>query len=171
MKIEEQNDALKRNIKVALERYQFTIECLKEKKMVIDLGCGFGYGCYLLRKAGHEVIGVDISEKAIEYARANYPGIYFVFDLEKEKLPNLHKFDVGVCLEVLCHLKDPQKFIDSLPFDELIISAPIDPNPRDGYFYRLHSLSELQFKELLKDWKILKEFRQKKYLTVYCKKI
>lgn len=167
----ERNDALKDNNKIALQRYWFAAECLGSHKMIIDLACGMGYGSYILRSAGNEVIGVDYSEEALDYARHNYPGIYFVFDLEKETLPDLPKFDAGVCLEALCHLKDPQKFIDNLKVKELVISAPIDPDPNDGYFYRLHHLSEQKLKELLRGWEIIKELRQKKYLTIYCKKI
>lgn len=167
----ERNDALKINNGIALERYYFALECLKgESKNIIDLGCGMGYGSYLLRKDGHLVVGLDYSDKAIEYAQKNYPGIYFIFDLEKEVIADKPKFDVGVCLEVLCHLHDPQKFIDNLPLKELIISAPIDPNPNDGYSFRLHNLSEREFKYILRNWQIIKQFRQKQYLTIYVKK-
>ena len=165
---EEQNDALKQNNKIAIERYKFAIKCLgNEKKVVADVACGMGYGSHLLRQAGHDVIGIDKSDEAIDYARVNYPGNYFVWDIEMKCSFNV---DVIVCLETLCHIQDPQKFIDELEVKELIVSAPINPNPNDGYKYRLHNLSEAQFRDILKEWEILSEFRQKKYLTLYCKK-
>ncbi len=167
MKIEEQNDALKRNIKTALQRYKFAIKCLGKGKEIVDLGCGLGYGCYMLREAGNNVVGFDKSEEAIVYANKNYPGTYTVMDVEEQKI---YGFDIGVCLEVLCHLRDPQKFIDNLEVKELVISAAIDPKKDDGYIYRLWNLSEEQFKNMFEDWKILKEFRQKDYLTLYIKK-
>lgn len=169
----EQNDALKDNNKIALQRYNFAIECLgSEPKKVLDCGCGMGYGSFMLMNAGHFVTGIDKSEKAIEYAKINYSsfGNYGVTDIEKISTIEDYDFDAVICLEVLCHLIDPQEFINKLKVEELIISAPIDPDPDDGYFYRLHNLSEREFKSILIDWKIIKEFRQKKYLTIYAKK-
>jgi len=172
---EERNDALRRNNKIAVQRYQFAINCLGPNKTVIDYGCGMGYGCHMLRKKGHDVIGIDNSEQAIEYAHKNYPGAYLVRDIEDEQtIKEVDGDEVAVCLEALCHLKDPKKFIDYITnssAQQLIISAPIDPNPKDGYHYRLHNLSEKQFKNLLKDWEIIKEMRQKQYLAIYAIKI
>lgn len=172
MKIEEQNDALKRKNKVALERYQFAISCIGEPvRTVLDIGCGFGYGSHLMRKAGHVVMGIDNSSEAIEYAEEHYPGAYFVKDIEGDK-SFYSGFDFAVCLETLCHLVDPIAFLNSIPVPELIVSAPIDPDPNDGYFYRLHNLSEEQFKNMLADtgWAPIKEFRQKRYLVIHANK-
>ena len=38
---------------------------------VIDIGCGEGYYSIYLAKKGFDVLGIDISEKAIEYAKQN----------------------------------------------------------------------------------------------------
>ena len=168
---EEQNDALKRNNKVAVDRYRFAVECLSDRPRIIaDFGCGMGYGTYLLLEGGHDVTGMDNSKDAIHYAQQNYSCLYDTVDIENIDLSGAI-YNTVVCLETLCHLKKPQEFIDKLTIKELIISAPIDPDPNDGYIYRLHNLSEKQFKDMLKDWEIINEFRQKKYLTIYAKKI
>jgi len=170
MRHEEQNDALVRKNRIALERYKFAIDCLKNRiRYIIDSGCGMGYGVNLLKREGHHVLGVDHSKQALSYARNNYNSFYCQWNLETINLPK--DFDTVVCLEVLCHLKEPQKFIDRIENKELIISAPIDPSPNDGYIYRLHNLSEVDFRNLLKNWRIIKEFRQKNYLTIYCEKL
>jgi len=47
-----------------------------EGKNVIDIGCSQGIVSILLARQGFEVVGVDIDDKAIEYAnadRANEP--------------------------------------------------------------------------------------------------
>lgn len=174
---EERNDALKRNNKVAIQRYKFAIKCLKgEKRKIVDLGCGMGYGSHMLYLEGHNVLGIDNSEEAIGYARKNYERRkfgceFFKGDLNIDSYINLNNNEVVVCIETLCHLKDPQKFINSLVVKDLIISAPIDPDPNDGYPWRLHNFSEEQFKGLFNDWVIIKEFRQRKYLTLYLRKI
>lgn len=162
---EERNDGLKRKNRIALQRYKFAIECLGEPSSVMDLGCGMGYGTHMITEAGHKVTGWDYSEDAIKYANENYKGIFNVKNLEG----NIFSDQKAVCLETLCHLKDPQKFIDNIYAKELIVSAPIDPNPNDGYTFRLHNFSEEQFKGLFKNWTILKELRQDKYLVIHLK--
>lgn len=166
---EEQNDALSKQNKIALERYYFAIKCLDDKrKRVADIACGMGYGTYLLKKAGHKVVGFDKSIEAIKYAEKTYPANYILLNVENFKAPS---FDVVVCLETLCHLQEPKKFINNLLAKELIISAPIDPDPNDGYHYRFHNLSENEFKKMFDDWQTVEELRQKKYLTLHLKKI
>lgn len=168
MKAEEQNDFLLRRNKIAIQRYDFAVNCLAGKKYIADVACGCGCGSYILRQAGHDVIGIDHSFEAISYAYKNYPGNYLILDIENNYLPHC---DVTVSLETICHLKNPQKFIDKINSRRLIISAPIDPNKNDGYIFRLHNLSEIDFRNLLKNWRILKEFSQRDYLTFYCEKL
>lgn len=168
MPVEERNDALKRGNRIAVERYEFAIKCLGAPRTVVDLGCGMGYGCHLLRRAGHQVCGLDYSVPAIKYAEENYPGDYMLQNLVEDGVE--YEDEAAVCLEVLCHLKNPQEFVGRIKSKYLVISAPIDPNPQDGYVYRLHNLSEQQFKDMFKDWIVLDEFRQKQYLTLFLEK-
>lgn len=60
------------------ERYKFSSQFVKDKD-ILDIACGTGYGSQTLKEAGAKHIdGVDISEEAINYARANYPDINFI---------------------------------------------------------------------------------------------
>lgn len=168
MRHEERNDALLRGNKLALNRYIFAIKCLGSQiKRIVDCGCGMGYGTKMMETSGHYVIGVDYSKEAIDYSSENYGGNFQVLDLENDKLP---ESDVVVCLECLCHLKDPKGFIDKIKAKEIVVSSPINPNPNDGYPWRKHNLKEREFKDLLKGWTIINELKQKGYLTIYAKK-
>jgi len=169
MKIEEQNDALKAENRIALKRYEFAIKCLDRRtnKKIVDIGCGMGYGCQMLRDAGYKnVVGIDDNNTALLYANENYPGTYINRNIEDTEILG---YDIGICLEVLCHLHKPGKFLDSLELEELIISAAIDPDPNDGYFYRIHNLSEKHFMGLLQKggWLISDVLDQKKYMTIH----
>lgn len=166
-KHEERNDALKRKNRIALQRYNFAIECLDTPRRVLDLGCGMGYGVHLLNDAGHFASGYDYSEEAVEAAKADYNGSFEVKNLNEGEFES----EVVVCLETLCHLDDPEDFISRIKSEYLIVSAPIDPNPDDGYHFRKHNLSEEQFKSYFEDWEILKELRQEKYMVLYLQKI
>ena len=167
----ERNDAIKQNNNIAIQRYQFAADCIGGTRNVLEIGCGLGYGSSILKGLFNTVTGIDKSTEAIEYAKANYPmAEYKVVDVENDEF-DYFAFDVAIFFETLCHLKNPQKFIDKIKTKELVISAPRDRNPNDGYKWRLHNLSEQQFRDMLKDWDILRELNQKdKYLVLYCKK-
>ncbi len=58
---------------------------LSDKK-VLCLGCGTGEECVHLSKISGEVIGVDISEGLVNYAKKSYPELTFhVMDMEELK--------------------------------------------------------------------------------------
>lgn len=54
-----------------LHRYALCLEFVKGKT-VLDIASGEGYGSALLAKVAQSVIGVDISEEAVEYATKQY---------------------------------------------------------------------------------------------------
>jgi len=81
-------------------------------KGIVDLGCGTGYGSYLLSWSAKSVTGIDISEEALAFARSHYADVrYEKADLNH--LATLPEGDVAVCFEVLEHLSDPQRVIDT----------------------------------------------------------
>ena len=79
---------------------------------MLEVGCGYGYTTYAVAKLGHEVTGIDLSKKAIEFANSN-------LKLENNQYINVNifdfvtedKFDVIYATEVIEHLVDPYKFI------------------------------------------------------------
>jgi 2-polyprenyl-3-methyl-5-hydroxy-6-metoxy-1,4-benzoquinol methylase len=98
---------------------------------VADLGCGTGYGSYLLSWSGAtSVTAVDISPDAIAYAREHYAGVdYRVGDLtDAGTLPDA---DVAVCFEVLEHIPSPQRVLATAlsRYERLLLSLP---NPLFG---------------------------------------
>ena len=74
----------------------------------IDVGCGDGqaWGAWLDRRAARYV-GVDISETAVEAARARGLEAIAVNDATELPFPD-ESFDAAVCTEVLEHLFEPQ---------------------------------------------------------------
>jgi len=53
---------------------------------VADLGCGSGVFTELLRRAGYESVGLDISPKLIALGRRKYPGLELI-EGDAENLP------------------------------------------------------------------------------------
>lgn len=105
-------------------RFSIIISLIGSGKRILDIGCGEGLLCKLLMEKGNEVIGIDISDNAVELAKRN--GINaFVCDVENEALPFEGFFDVIILSEVLEHLISPKKVIKKLM---------VYLKPKDGYF-------------------------------------
>jgi 2-polyprenyl-3-methyl-5-hydroxy-6-metoxy-1,4-benzoquinol methylase len=98
--------------------------------VVVDLGCGDGYGTSLLSWVCRSAVGIDISADAVEAARARYPGVeYRVADLaDPAAIPAA---DMGVCFEVLEHIASAEQVLavaaERIP--RLLLSVP---NPLAG---------------------------------------
>lgn len=93
------------------------LQPLKEKKglKILDAGCGEGYLARVLAKKGHQVWGVDISEKLIKSARDEEKrkplGIkYFVGDFIKTNFPS-GLFDVVLSHQTINETFFPEKAI------------------------------------------------------------
>jgi SAM-dependent methyltransferase len=95
-----------------LKRYEFARRRC-EGKDVLDAGCGVGYGTAYLAERARRVVGVDLSDEAIAYARRRYsrPNVDFaVGDLLALEHADA-EFDVVCAFETIEHLPDPERFV------------------------------------------------------------
>lgn len=84
-------------------------------KRVLDFGCNVGILTKKFRDAGHQVVGVDISESAIENARNHIKGVRFESIESETQLPfETGSFDVCVATEIIEHLFDTKGFIHEI---------------------------------------------------------
>jgi len=91
-----------------LHRYGFTKKFVKGKK-VLDLGCGEGYGSFLLAEKAESVLGIDIDEAAISHASHKYIRANLRFkvgDIRNLPVRGEELFDVVVCFELFEHIKE-----------------------------------------------------------------
>ena len=80
---------------------------------ILEVGCGTGWLSAKLSEFG-KVTAIDIRQKIIEIAQANYPHIDFRSgDVETLDLP-VNSFDVIVTSEVLSHVADQPVFVRRL---------------------------------------------------------
>ncbi|MBC6369020.1 bifunctional 2-polyprenyl-6-hydroxyphenol methylase/3-demethylubiquinol 3-O-methyltransferase UbiG [Algoriphagus sp. AK58] len=95
-----------------LHRYAICFDFVKGKK-VLDIASGEGYGSNLLAKYALEVVGVDISQDAIDHARKKYLSknlrfqVGSVLDIPFES----QVFDMVVSFETIEHISDHKKMI------------------------------------------------------------
>ena len=110
------------------------IEADKSVVNVLDIGCGEGgVGMLLKGKYGTKVhiVGVDISQKSIEFAKPYYDKVIQA-DVENEDISTIlgdQKFDYVITVEVLEHLFKPETLLDKLkkslePKGRIIVSFP-----------------------------------------------
>ena len=95
---------------------------------LLELGSGFGYLTYALRRAGHACTGVDVSETAVAAARAHFGDYYRVADLAQLAAAR-ERVDVVIATEVIEHLSDPKGFLAQAaallePGGALIVTTP-----------------------------------------------
>ena len=111
-------------------RYLFACGFAADKK-VIDLGSGTGYGAQIIldQSQAKSVVGLDIDDLALEYAKNHHPEIEFNSPAAYAS-NQTHLADLIICFETIEHVEDEAAFIKDLQAmlnksGELIISFPI----------------------------------------------
>lgn len=94
------------------------------KPHIVDVGCGIGVGSNVMSQEAHFVWGIDKNEFSIEFAKEAFErernNIYYsgqltfdVFDVMVDSRLTA-QFDFVVCVEVIEHIEDTDKFIKSI---------------------------------------------------------
>jgi ubiquinone/menaquinone biosynthesis C-methylase UbiE len=144
-----------------IARYDFAGKYV-QGKIVLDIGCGTGIGSQILKQNGARcVIGTDISQGAIAFAKNNYAGHGFCFsvgDIYQTSFPS-NFFDAVVCLETIEHLRHHHRILSELrrilkPQGLLVLSSPNrvvtspgqkpEEPPRNPFHQKEHSKQELR---------------------------
>lgn len=157
-----------------LARYHFSM--LYAKGRVLDFACGSGYGTQLVAKLNkqnlNEIIGVDLNEDAITYARARYHhplASYQVADVTDTTLPEqLGTFDTILSFETLEHIHDEAAFMSNLyrllkPGGTLVMSTPYGEGRGIpcGQPFHVHQLTREEFRDLFTSYKSVTIYNQK----------
>lgn len=102
---------------------------------VFEVGCGEGYWVLHWNASGISAAGCDVSEQVISIARENAAvggvdpavfGVASIYDLSRESSVG----EMVVCCEVLEHLEDPRRGLESLrsiASDYVLLSVPREP--------------------------------------------
>lgn len=105
---------------------------------VLDIGCGNGNISMFLGSLGYQVLGIDVSEKAIEKAKQvnDLPNVRFSAISAEEFSQMETKYDVIICSEVLEHLTAPENILQVihsiLKNDGLLfVTVPNGKGPRE----------------------------------------
>ena len=135
-----------------IARYEAAAE-LVEGKEVLDIASGSGYGTAVLGGRAKRVVGVDISQEAIEYSKEKYPrkNVEYLVGSATEIPLKDASMDVVVSFETIEHVDEPEKFLSEvrrvLKSDGLlVISTPNKEEFAEGNHFHVHeyTLEELQ---------------------------
>lgn len=88
---------------------------VEPEDIVIDAGCGSGYGTEILSRVAKKVIGIDRSEEVIQYATKSYKcdNNYFMAS-NIDQMESFPKCDVIVCIDILKYLRFYKSFIGKI---------------------------------------------------------
>jgi 2-polyprenyl-3-methyl-5-hydroxy-6-metoxy-1,4-benzoquinol methylase len=115
-------------------------ESLPEGATVLDVGCGNGIISRSLGRKGFNVLGIDVSAKAIERAKSlnDLPNVNFQVMSAEQLAISDEKYHAVVCSEVLEHLNEPHKLLNVLYQSlknegVLIVTVPNGKGPREVF--------------------------------------
>ena len=149
-------------------------------KDVLEIGCGNGYGGYLLNQLGPKsYIGLDLMEEQVEIARRKYSQYTYIV----QDATDLSQFadaskDVVIIFGVLHHIPKWRKVLDEIarvlkPTGQLFLEEPrgVDVKFFDFLFRWGHPDSDFGLKAV-EEYLRLRGFKLKKQwtplLTMYC---
>jgi 2-polyprenyl-3-methyl-5-hydroxy-6-metoxy-1,4-benzoquinol methylase len=98
-------------------RYAFSMQ-FADGKRALDFGCGTGYGAAAISSAADEVLAVDISETALDWARRKHKASNLEFRRIEDLGASLPEgaFGLATCFEVIEHLSatDQEAFLSNI---------------------------------------------------------
>lgn len=137
-------------------RYEWAARTLAAGSRVLDVGCGVGYGAFILAEAGHTVVALDRDAEAIEYARTHYAHANIVYrcaDAADMAGCGDGAFDTVTCFETIEHLQDPLPMLRAARTAAPVLLASV-PNekyfPFAGHKFHFRHYTRHQFERLLR---------------------
>jgi ubiquinone/menaquinone biosynthesis C-methylase UbiE len=131
---------------------------------VLDLGCNNGYGTVSLAEAGLNVIGVDVSTRLLEQARARSPLHRTRFlEVDGLRLPFADaSFDLVTSFQVIEHIADTAPYLGEItrvlkPGGVAMFSTPnaalrLDPGMTPWNIFHVREFRATELEEVLTPW-------------------
>jgi len=158
-----------------MARYNFAKNYIAHRK-VLDVACGSGFGSFAMAEVAEEVVGLDLDEQAIRFAKEHYQEENLHYETgSATALPfGDAEFGAVVSFETIEHLLDQEKFLEEVrrvlePSGIFLVSTPdretipyffVNPTEYNNPFH-VKELSKRELSNLLaKRFHILEWFGQ-----------
>ncbi len=164
---------------LAIGRYEFALNFINEGDVCLDAVCGSGYGSIILSRKASKVIGIELDNHALEFARNHYQTDKVSF--QKADLTNLldfptDYFDIIVSIETIEHIPTHDimivEFSRVLKPNGLLILSTVDHEVysiKSGIRNK-HHINELTKKQLVsvmsRHFKVEELYGQIKYVPL-----
>jgi ubiquinone/menaquinone biosynthesis C-methylase UbiE len=137
---------------------------LARGKAVLDLGCNNGWGTRVVGQAARRVVGVDVSQSALEEARRSATSANVEFrKVDGQDLPFADgEFDIVASCQVLEHVADYGPYLGEIirvlgPGGTAVFSTPnarirLDPGMKPWFPFHVREFSGAELDELLRQW-------------------
>lgn len=109
-KVEEERIHPKHRI---MNYHKFFVDNIDENDVVLDIGCGNGALSYDIAKKAKKVVGIDLNEKNISFAKERYSKENIEWGDALKDLPD-ERFDVIIMSNVLEHIENRVEFLRRL---------------------------------------------------------
>jgi len=109
-KVEEERVHPKHRI---MNYHKFFVDNIDENDVVLDIGCGNGALSYDIAKKAKKVVGIDLNEKNISFAKERYSKENIEWGDALKDLPD-ERFDVIIMSNVLEHIENRVEFLRRL---------------------------------------------------------
>jgi len=152
-----QNNTIATDFIKLIETTPSFLHIFNSSKNMIEIGCGSGDMCYLLKKRFglDSALGLDISENILIEAKKRYPEIdYLLADAKEDDLKRLGTYDICISSNVLEHFKDPSyvvsRFLEICRYFIALVPymQPLDIEPIDGGGGHIFTFSRESFNNL-----------------------
>ena len=167
------------SIKEHYNRYEFAKKYFKPDFTVLDAACGTGYGSDFISDSAKKIIGIEISDHALEWAKNNHQKINIEFkkgDLNEKLDVSSESVDAIVSFETLEHVENQENMLSEFkrvlkPGGLLFISSPdreiLSEKAGDNNKFHIHELSKKEFIGLLQQYfKIDSLYGQTKFIVL-----
>ncbi len=141
--------------------YEVAKSIVPKNSLVLEVGCGEGYGSNFLSQYVEKVVGLDIDDKIINHALNKYSSENCIFKTYNGiKIPYKdNSFDAVISFQVIEHIQDDKNYVSEIrrvlkQTSPCILTTPnreyrLNPGQRPWNRFHVREYSSHSFKELL----------------------